>query len=71
MANHQRDDLQDVPPGRAGSAVLFVVCAAILVASFWLMSYGFELGSPLLFGAGLLAACGSYYVPMQLLGRPD
>jgi hypothetical protein len=71
MANRQRDDLKDVPPGRAGSAVLFVVCAALLVFSFWLMAYGFEIGSPLVFGAGLLGACASYFVPMQLLGRPD
>ncbi len=60
-----------MPPGRAGSAVLFVVCSALLVFSFWLMAYGFEIGSALVFGAGLLAACASYFVPMQLLGRPD
>jgi hypothetical protein len=70
MATHQRDDLKDVPPGRAGSAVLFLVCSALLLFSFWLMAYGFELGSPLLFGAGLVAASASFFVPMQLLGRP-
>lgn len=71
MATHQRDDLKDVPPGRAGSAVLFVVCFVLLIGSFWLLGYGFELGSPLLFTAGLLVASASYFVPQQLLGRPS
>jgi uncharacterized RDD family membrane protein YckC len=71
MATHQRDDLKDVPPGRAGSAVLFLVCAAVFLASFWAMAYGFEIGSPLVFSGGLLAACAAYFVPMQLLGRPN
>ena len=71
MASHQHDELQDVPPGRAGSAVLFVVCFALLVGSFSLMSFAFEIGSPLLFIAGLVAASASYFVPMQLLGRPS
>ena len=71
MADHQNDELKDVPPGRAGSAVLFVVCFAIMVAGFWLMSYAFEIGSPLLFAGGLTAACASFYIPMQLLSRPS
>lgn len=71
MATHQRDDLQDVPPGRAGSAVLFVVCFAVLVASFWLMSFAFEIGSALLFSAGLLVASVSFFVPVQMLDRPE
>jgi hypothetical protein len=71
MADHQRDDLKDVPPGRAGSAVLFVVCSIVLIASFWFMSYAFEIGSPLLFSAGLVAACAAFFVPMQLLSRPS
>jgi amino acid permease len=71
MATHQRDDLKDVPPGRAGSAVLFVVCAVLLLASFWSMAYSFEIGSAPLFVVGLAAASASFFVPMQLLGRPD
>ena len=71
MASHQRDDLKDVPPGRAGSAVLYVVCLAVFLAGFVLMSYAFEIGSPLLFSAGLLASGGAWFVPMGLTGRPS
>ena len=71
MSTHQRDDLQDVPPGKAGSAVLFVVCAVLLAGSFWFMAWAFEIGSALLFSAGLVAACAAFYIPLQLLGRPD
>ena len=71
MGTHQDDELQDVPPGKAGSAALFVVCLLLLVASFSLMSFAFEVGSPLLFGGGLLAASAAFFVPLQLLGRPD
>jgi hypothetical protein len=70
MARHQDDELQDVPPGKAGSAVLYVVCAIAFIASFWLFGYAFEVGSPLLFGAALLLASAAFYVPMQLLARP-
>jgi hypothetical protein len=71
MASHQHDDLKDVPPGRAGSAALFVVCLAIFVAGFYLMAIAFDTGSPLLFSAGLLASAGSWFLPMGLTGRPD
>ena len=71
MADHQRDDLKDVPPGRAGSAVLYVVCIALFLASFAVMSYGFDIGSPLVFTAGLLAAGGAWFIPLGLAGRPD
>jgi hypothetical protein len=71
MASHQHDDLQDVPPGRAGSAVLFVFCLAIFVAGFYLMALAFDTGSPLIFAAGLVAACGAWFLPMGLVGRPD
>ncbi len=71
MADHQDDELKDVPPGKAGSAVLYVLCSLLFLASFPFMSYAFEVGSPLLFGGGLIAACAAFYVPMQLLGRPD
>ncbi len=70
MSSHQNDELKDVPPGRAGSAVLFVLCFAIMVAGFSLMSFAFELGSPLLFAGGLAVSCASFYIPMQLLSRP-
>jgi hypothetical protein len=71
VASRQNDELQDVPPGRAGSAVLFVVMFAVMVGGFALMSYAFELGSPLLFSAGLLLSCAAFYIPMQLLSRPS
>ena len=71
MADHQNDELKDVPPGRAGSAVLYVVCILLFLASFPLMSYAFDVGSPLLFTGGLAAACAAFYIPMQLLSRPD
>ena len=71
MATHQRDDLQDVPPGRAGSAALFVVCLALFIASFPFMSWAFEIGSALLFSLGLVAACAAFFFPMQSLRRPD
>jgi hypothetical protein len=71
MASHQQDELKDVPPGRAGSAVLFVVCFAVMLVGFWLMGYGFEVGSALLFSGGLALSCGAFFVPMQLLARPS
>ncbi len=71
MASHQHDDLKDVPPGRAGSAVLYVVCLAIFVAGWYLMAIAFDTGSPLLFSAGLLAAVGAWFLPLGLTGRPD
>ena len=71
MADHQDDELKDVPPGKVGSAVLYVVCGLLFLASFPAMSYAFEVGSPLLFSGGLAAACAAFYIPMQLLGRPD
>lgn len=70
MARHQDDELQDVPPGKAGSAVLYVVCGLVFLISFPLFGYAFEVGSPLLFGAGLVLACAAFYIPMQLLARP-
>ena len=71
MATHQHDDLKDVPPGRAGSAVLFVFCLALFCASFVCMSYAFDIGSPLLFGAGLVAAGGAWLLPLGVLDRPS
>ena len=71
MSTHQHDELKDVPPGRAGSAVLFVVCFAVMLAGFWLMGWAFELGSPLLFAGGLALSCAAFYVPQQLLSRPS
>ncbi len=71
MATHQRDDLKDVPPGRAGSAVLFLVCTAVFLAGFWAMAFGFEIGSAVVFSGGLLASCAAFFVPMQLLSRPN
>ncbi|WP_298457102.1 hypothetical protein [uncultured Cellulomonas sp.] len=71
MATHQDDELQDVPPGKAGSAAVFVLCLLAFLGSFSLMSFAFEIGSPLLFVGGLLLASAAFFVPQQLLGRPD
>jgi hypothetical protein len=70
MASHQHDDLKDVPPGRAGSAALFVVCLALFIGGLYLMALAFDTASPLIFTAGLLAAGGAWFVPMGLTGRP-
>jgi len=70
MDSHQHDELKDVPPGQGTSAALFVLCFALLIGSFWLFGYAFEVGSPLLFVGGLLAASAAYFVPQQLLPRP-
>ncbi len=71
MATHQDDELQDVPPGKAGSAVLYLVGVLALLVGFYAFAYSFEVGSPLLFAGGLLLSSAAFYVPMQLLGRPD
>ena len=71
MATHQDDELQDVPPGKAGSAVLYVVCLLAFLASFSLMSFAFEIGSALLFTGGLVLASAAFFVPLQSLARPD
>ncbi|WNB84396.1 hypothetical protein [Cellulomonas sp. ATA003] len=71
MANHQDDELQDVPPGKAGSAALYVVCLVVFLAGFYAMALGFETGSPWLFTGGLLASSASFFVPLQMLARPS
>ena len=50
----------------AGRPLLFLPFLLIFIAGLWLMGYGYDEGSALLFSAGLLASGVAFAVPLHL-----
>jgi hypothetical protein len=60
------DDRSTREGAPAAGPLLFLPFMALFVVGLWLLGYGFEQGSGLIFGLGLLVAGIAFMVPLTL-----